>query len=49
MEALFWATQPMLTGVHPMEEKVVNTREGVLAALTAALIPVDSYMHQWQK
>lgn len=49
MEELFWASIPTLSTVHPMEEGVVRLREQLVAALQAALVPLEQYLALYEK
>ena len=49
MENLFWAYQPQLTTVHPMEPQVAALREQVEAAVKESLRAVDEYLEQYSK
>ena len=47
MENLFWAYQPQLTSVHPMEPEVVELRDSMEAKVKGSLVAVQQYLDQY--
>ena len=47
MENLFWAYQPQLTSVHPMEPEVVELRDSMEAKVKESLVAVQKYLDQY--
>ena len=44
MESLFWSHSPVLTSVHPQEERVIELREQIVQAVRQACIPAKKYL-----
>lgn len=49
MENLFWAYQPQLTAVHPMEPEVAKLREACEKGVKESLVAVQAYLDKFER